>query len=162
MSTGLTLRNEVSFENESFNIREIEIKFNNLIENMTSDKLVSLVSFRLLLHDLENPAFRKKADQELKTNLFNNEEDTLSVTNFLQSKIDSMHVLSNSKEFDLSVLRYLKSKGYDHQTLKKNLSINRIKFTDYILVSYTSENPQLSAFVVNTLCDEFIRYNFIT
>ena len=30
--------------------------------------------------------------------------------------------------------------------------------SDFITISYTSENPQLSAFIVNTLCKEFLNY----
>jgi len=47
---------------------------------------------------------------------------------------------------------------YDYESLRATLKVRRIPGTDYIGIDFSSENPYLSAFVVNTLCQEFIRY----
>ena len=44
---------------------------------------------------------------------------------------------------------------YDDYNLMKKLSIERIKNSDFLLVEFTSENPELSAFVVNTIGVKF-------
>ena len=48
--------------------------------------------------------------------------------------------------------------GYDERFLRDDLTIVRDEDSDFISVSYESPNPQLSAFVVNVLCREFISY----
>ena len=47
---------------------------------------------------------------------------------------------------------------YDYESLTKGLVITRLNNSDFIEISFSSENPELSAFVVNTLCSEFLRY----
>ena len=52
----------------------------------------------------------------------------------------------------------LRTVGYNSTALMQGLSIFRIRSTDYLKFEFTSEDPQLSAFVVNTLAEEFIKY----
>ena len=40
----------------------------------------------------------------------------------------------------------------------EELQVERVGDTNFINVTFISENPVLSAFVVNTLCSEYIRY----
>jgi succinoglycan biosynthesis transport protein ExoP len=47
---------------------------------------------------------------------------------------------------------------YDERSIMKELVITRDEGSDFIAVSYDSENPQLSAFVANTLSKQFIDY----
>jgi succinoglycan biosynthesis transport protein ExoP len=47
---------------------------------------------------------------------------------------------------------------YDERGIMKDLVIARDEGSDFISVSYDSENPQLSSFLVNTLCKQFIDY----
>ena len=163
LSTGITTRNDAPFEDDGFNLREIEIKFNNLMEIMKSDLVVSLVSYKLILHDLEgDKPFRVLSREEMERNpLANNPEEIRKAIAHYQLKLDSMQVLSNFEEYDQQLIKVLKLYGYDHTSLKSKMSFERIKFTDYILVSSFSDSPSLSAFVVNQLCTEFIRYNYV-
>jgi len=48
--------------------------------------------------------------------------------------------------------------GYDIKSTKKLLVVARIPNTDFIKVEARTENPQLSAFIVNTFCEEVIRF----
>lgn len=48
--------------------------------------------------------------------------------------------------------------GYDYKDLISNLPVYRLQRTDYIQIEFLSENPELSAFVVNTLFQQFLRY----
>ena len=44
----------------------------------------------------------------------------------------------------------------------ENLDIKRQGSSDFINVEHVSENPLLSAYLVNTLCKEFIRFNKVS
>lgn len=159
LSTGITTRDDIPLGDDSFNFRESEIKFNNLLQMMRSDLVVGLVSYKLLLHDLEGDKPFRKRSSDFSAALLSDPEEYNRLVNFLKAKLDSMQVLSNFEDYDRQVIRILKDYGYDHVSIKEVLTIDRIKFTDYVLVSCLTESPTLSAFIVNQLCQEFIRFN---
>src|SRR5450432_3639886 len=69
-----------------------------------------------------------------------------------------MNTLSSSNPDQKRLLEYLNLYGYDYNSLARNLNIYRVQRTDYIEIDCTSGNPELSAFVVNTIFQEFLRY----
>jgi uncharacterized protein involved in exopolysaccharide biosynthesis/Mrp family chromosome partitioning ATPase len=155
LSTGFTTNNKVQLTKESFDYWESRSNFENLVEMMKSDLVGSMVTYNLLLHDLnsERP-FRDNDDIDSTLPLD-------SIKRKLTKSIDSFTLLSSYNEFENSILDLLNKKNYTFNKWIKdnNLIINRIKDTDYIKVEFASENPFLSAFVVNKLCEEYIRYN---
>src|SRR4051812_34980042 len=50
------------------------------------------------------------------------------------------------------------SMKYDDQSILNKLQVYRVQNSDYINVVFDSENAELSAIVVNSLCREFITY----
>ncbi|HQS06311.1 MAG TPA: lipopolysaccharide biosynthesis protein, partial [Daejeonella sp.] len=54
--------------------------------------------------------------------------------------------------------RILGSMGYDYMSLMDDMLIYRAGTTDFIFIDFQSENSELSAFVVNTLSNEFTDY----
>jgi len=159
IATGITIPNDMSLEDDAFNFRESEIKFNNLLQMLKSDQVVGLVSYKLLLHDLSiQQPFRQNSNPE-DDPILTNQDELSKLKTYVGNKLDSMHVLSNFNEYDKQVIRILRHYGYDHFSLKKTLSIERIRSTDYVLISSATESPLLSAFIANQLCQEFIRFN---
>jgi succinoglycan biosynthesis transport protein ExoP len=49
-------------------------------------------------------------------------------------------------------------RGYDYESLLKELNVSRQGKSDYLQVSFRSDNPYLSEFAVNSFSEEFIRY----
>lgn len=161
MSTGITVNDELLDKGKYFNPYEIQITFTNLMEMIKSRLAVGLVSYRVLEHDLSGveAPYRVVPDKKLK--------DKVHVD--LQGSRENFIKLLNQKSKDLALLdanvpeqktmqKILEAYGYDYESLLEEIVINRVNNSDYIEVSFTSENPKLSAFVVNTLCSEFIRY----
>ncbi len=155
LSTGFTTNNKVQLTKESFDYWESKSNFENLVEMMKSDLVGSMVTYDLLLHDLnsEKP-FRNNDAIDMALPLD-------SIRHKLRNNIETFTLLSSYNEFENSILDLLIKKNYTFNRWIKdnNLIINRIKDTDYIRVEFSSENPFLSAFVVNKLCAEYIRYN---
>src|SRR5882757_2941003 len=62
-STGFTIQ-QVSLVNEGFNPYEADTKFNNVLETFKSPKVIGMLCYGLMLHDIESPtsAFRKISD----------------------------------------------------------------------------------------------------
>jgi len=155
MATGFTVAQELRLSNESFNIPQIEVKFNNVIENITSPPVLSMVSYRLLLHDLQFPdaAFSQPSKTSNVPPL-----DKQTAILLLTSHLDSQTMLSPNIQVESVLLDHLHVRGYDPDDLNDDLKVARSQKTDYIDIAATTVNPVMSAFIVNAVCDEFKRF----
>src|SRR6185312_1056186 len=75
-----------------------------------------------------------------------------------KSKLETMSVLTSSKPEEKDLLEYLDMYGYDYNDMMKILYVGRVQRTDYVEINCTTYNPDLSAYVVNTLFPQFLRY----
>src|SRR5690242_6287202 len=62
LSTGFTTPDP--FENVNLNQHTSQVKFNNVIQTLTSPRIIFQVSYRLLLHDLEETPFNTGVDKQ--------------------------------------------------------------------------------------------------
>ncbi len=136
-----------------------DTKFDNVIETFKSPKVVGMISYRLLLHDLENPAlpYRHLSPKEKGSSIYKsvNKEEAMQI---LRTKISKGDLLRSDDPFGIKLLEYLKLYNYDYTGLTKYLFIVRVEKTDYLNIVFRSENPELSAWVVNAMGKEFINY----
>jgi len=155
LSTGFT-ESESTDPTKAVNFLQSELRFNNAIENISSPKVLSLVSYNILLHDLQNPReqFTVITDAKLDSNKLKREALILKLTGHL----DSMLMLSSADPEEKKILGFLGIIKYNIESISKELKVNRFQKSDYINVEFSSANPLLSAFVVNTLCKEFKRF----
>lgn len=160
LATGFTTDETVKLTDERFNTGKTNQDFDNIIAQMTSESVVMLVSYKLMLHDLKaDKPFREVdyTDAEISKPTPEEKEEMIRI---YQNKLDSMTLLSSSNPQELLLLEQMKMYRYSPFWLKEDgLLVERINNSDFISVDFTSEDPKLSALVVNTLCQEFIRYN---
>lgn len=168
ISTGFTISNEFVSTDEGFNPRDAEIKFSNLMETMKSPLVIGLVSYNLMIHDLEDAQPFKEIDiyndDDLKEILGVDQDKEINLSqeqlvSLYQNKLDSLKLLTSYDETERKLLRIMGLYGYDYESIIDNLSITRSNYSDYVSIEFLSEEPRLSAFVVNTLVEEFQRYN---
>ncbi|MBX3241124.1 MAG: hypothetical protein KIT80_16575 [Chitinophagaceae bacterium] len=136
------------------NFFQSELRFNNAIENISSPKVLGLVSYRLLLHDLQSEPFTVLPPEHAAKLRFNKE----SVVTLLTSRIDSLELLQSAVPEQKLVLDILGAYKYNTESIKRNLKVERFQKSDYINIEYRSENPYLSAFIVNSVCEQFKRF----
>lgn len=159
MSTGFTISEEIKLSDDIFNIPQIDVKFNNVIENINSPKVLNLLSYKLLLHDIGNEsAFIKPDKSKWEKKELLRGINTDSVRKLLTEKYSSMQMLRSGVKAEKQLQELLKEYGYDLDNMRKFLNVSRYQRTDYINIMYHSVNPELSAFVVNSLITEFHRY----
>ncbi|MBE9586345.1 lipopolysaccharide biosynthesis protein [Mucilaginibacter sp. JRF] len=155
LATGIVDPTQQVLNTEAPQESKISQEFSNLVQILRSTKILDQVSYQLMLHDLtsEKP-FRKpsallnelnadarKHAVEVYTRLYNNRQE-LMLFDKDQNGLD----------------RVLQSMKYDDQSLLKTLTIYRLENSDFINVQFDAENPELTAFVVNNVCKEFINY----
>ncbi len=158
-STGFTMEQKVSIKEEAgLNFYEIDLRFNNVIETFKSPKVMGMLSYKVLLHDLEDlKPFRTLNEEQKKKNeykLVNIEQAKQT----LRRKVAEMALLNpfdpeEKKIFDLMYLY-----GYAPEYLQGKLFISRADRTDYLVILCRSEHPELSAFLANTIGQQFIRF----
>ena len=160
VSTGFTVSDEirVNANSDNFSYNEADIKFNNVLVTTTSPTVISLLSYTLILHDLQSPnPFHRLSEKDKQSTLYKqvNKDDAIRVYN---NKLEAMSPLNSYKPDEKELIEYLSMYGYDYKSIINNLAVYRLQRTDYIQFEYLSENPELSAFVVNTVFQQFMRY----
>jgi succinoglycan biosynthesis transport protein ExoP len=159
-STGFTSEKvKLSDGSVAVDIYTLDIKFNNVIETFNSPRVIGMLSYKLMLHDLNNPQkpFKVLTEADKKSKFYKPISiDTLKKV--LTAKVNNSELLSPAVKTEKDILDYLKVYGYDYNGITKMLIIRRVERTDYLDIIYQSENPQMSAYVVNTLGKEFINY----
>lgn len=161
LSTGFTTNEGIQITEERVDLWAAGVKFDNMIQKMGSEQVMGLLSYQLMIHDLMSVPFRKlkKQDDVLggKT-----KEEVNRIIGILKSKLQKMEMLSSFDESENALIELLDKFGYSGWIIKKNLSVKRTGSTDFVEISFVSENPLLSSFVVNKLSEEFIRFDSST
>lgn len=157
MSTGFTVNDQVKLRDENVSLYEADVKFDNLVQIFTSPTVITLLSYQLLIHDLTGEPFTGLTEQQMNTPQYKsfNRQEALTIC---RNKLDSLQMLTSYQPRERKILEYMKLCKYDYESVRKTLYVGRLQRTDYIDIVYRSENPELSAYVVNALYLEFIRY----
>ena len=107
-STGFTAEKvKLTDGSAAVDIYTLDIKFNNVIETFKSPRVIGMLSYKLMLHDLENPG---KAYKTLEPNDKNSETfkavspDT--IIKVLKNKINTADLLSPGDKTEQKILSY--------------------------------------------------------
>lgn len=157
ISTGFTISG-IQVTDEEFDIYQAQQKFNNTIVTMTSPSVLSLLSYALILHDLDSSGpFRVLTESQKASSVYKNVK-LAEAKKLFQNRLDNMSLLTSYKPEEKKLIELLRLYGYDHRMIGNALNVYRLQTTDYLQIDYSSENPELSAYVVNNLFQQFIRY----
>jgi polysaccharide biosynthesis transport protein len=159
-STGFTAEKVRMIDGSSgIDIYTADVKFNNVIETFKSPRVINTIGYKLLLHDLQNPAkaYRKLTEKQMKSPLYKavNKDTAMRA---VQNAILTNTLLSSNTEKERVLVEYFELYGYNYDALMGGLVIERVGRTDYLDISFYSENPELSSVVVNSMGQEFINY----
>ncbi len=159
LSTGFTTNEGIQITEERVDLWAAGVKFDNMIQKMNSEQVMALLSYQLLIHDLTaTDPFRtlKKEDNVIAAKT---SEEVEKIVAIFKDKLQKMEMLSSFDETENEMIGLMNKFGYNGWIIKKNLSIRRTGSTDFVEVSFVSESPKLSAFVVNKISEEFIRFD---
>lgn len=158
IATGITSQVQQSqlVENRS-DWQESDQKFNNLIQMMQSRRVISNLSYKLILHDLKDSIQSFKEYSEIITQLSTAQKQE-AIKILEERYLNNVITSPEEKNVKLPLFGIISSMGYDEGSLLQGLSINRNGGSDFIKVSYTGTSPNLTAFVVNSLSNDFVFY----
>ncbi|WP_342646934.1 lipopolysaccharide biosynthesis protein [Mucilaginibacter sp. CSA2-8R] len=159
MSTGIVDQTQQGVGSSAANAvlqdTRIQQEFNNLLAMIKSKKVVDQLSYKLMMHDLTSATPYRKPSKLFSSLGTSAKAHALEVYNKLYQNHESLS-LFNADQRGLHDL--LVSMKYDDQSLLQKLSVYRSDNSDYLYVQFESDNPDLSALAVNSLCEEFINY----
>lgn len=155
ISTGLMDPSKKVISNETTDFFQISQQFSNIMEKFKMKKIINILSYNLILHDLEQPKSSFKKYSEKIDSL--SAEQKQELISLFKEKLATKSILTladNNGKYKLYDI--VESMGYGETGLKKAIDISHSDNSDFINIEYTSENPNLSAYLVNTLASEFI------
>lgn len=134
---------------------QIFSEFSNIITMMKMNRILNQVSYQLILHDLTSTEpFRKPSKLFRDLN-----ESARAHAVEVYTKMYATHGSLQTWDRDQNGLNMvIGSMQYDAGSISNKMTVFRNENSDYIHLEFASENPQLSAFVVNTVVKEFISY----
>lgn len=155
ISTGLLDPSKRVISDQTVDFFKISQEFNNIMEKFKMKKVMNLLSYNLILHDLEFPkkSFRKYSEKIDSLSQQDKNEVILQIKQKLLNK-ELLTLEDNKGKY--KIFDIIGSMGYGEETLKKTIDITHLDNSDFINIEFVSENPELSAYVVNTLASEFI------
>lgn len=159
-STGFTAEKVRLVDGSSgIDIYTADVKFNNAIETFKSPKVINMIAYKLLLHDLSKPkeAYRKLSKKQMDSKIYK-AVDRNKAIQMLTAAISTDRLLDSKTEQEKLLIEYFDLYHYDYESLLADLAIERVGRTDYLNTTFWSENPNLSALIVNAMGQEFLNY----
>ena len=99
ISTGFTVAEDIRLNanSDNFSYNEADVKFNNVLVTFTSPTVISLLSYNLMLHDLQDPyPFRQPNEKDRQSRLYR-EIDKTEAIRVLSNKLEAMTPLNSYK-----------------------------------------------------------------
>lgn len=155
ISTGLVDQSQrIVVGNTPMDYFATQQQFENIIEFLKMKKNINLLSYKLMLHDLENPddSFNKIDEEIAALSSVDRQSIISEYKRFLaEGKIITPEDNQKYKLFD-----YLQSMKYGEAAITEQLEVTRKDNSDFIQINYLSNNPYLSVYVVNTVANDFV------
>lgn len=156
IATGFVDQSQKIPDGQTVQESQIFMDFSNLITEIKMKKVLNQVSYQLILHDLlADEPFRKPSKLFHDLNPSARKHAVEVYTHMYQTR-GALQLWNKDQNGLNSVLTSMR---YDAGSIEAKLSIYRTENSDFLHVEFESENPMLSAFVVNTLVKEFIDFH---
>ena len=134
---------------------QVNQEFSNLITMMKMKKIIDQVSYKLILHDLTSKNPFREPSKEVRYLNPSARKHAIDVYNEMFKSQKPLNLWDPDQN---GIHNVLKSMRYDSETINSKINIFRSGNSDFITIQFESEDPTLSALVVNTLATEFISY----
>jgi len=157
IATGIVDQTQKTLNPEAGFLQDAQVsqEFGNLMAMMRSKNILDQLSYQLIIHDLSSKTpFRKPSKLLLSLNKDARAHALAVYTEFYKKRQPlSLYNPDQKGLHDLLV-----SMRYDDQSLLQKITIYRDGNSDFLFVQFESEDPNMSALVVNSLCQDFISY----
>jgi succinoglycan biosynthesis transport protein ExoP len=137
---------------------QIGRKFESLIQAMRLKKTLDQVSYKLLLNDLKGVKDSTWVEPVKELREMSKSDKSKAIA-LLTQKYKAREELFLWNPFESRINGILNQMGYSANALREKLTIYRTGSGDFIDIEFEGENPEFTAYVINTLSHEFISFN---
>jgi len=155
ISTGILDRSKKVISNETVDFFSVNQQFDNIVEKITMKKIIDILTYNLVLHDLDNPSTAFKPYPQ-SFEAYNAGQRKEIAALFRKKLLDKSILTLDDDKGKFKLFTIAEDMGYGEEDIDENLDVSHTGNSDLIILKYVSENPSLSAYVVNTLSTEFI------
>ncbi|GGC71405.1 hypothetical protein GCM10011387_26120 [Pedobacter quisquiliarum] len=155
LSTGILDPSKKLVSSGATDFFAVSQQFSGIIEKLKAKKILDLLSYHLMIHDLQNSSRPFRSYSKQLDSL--NEEQKIDLLNTIKARLSKKSILTladNKGKYRLYDI--INNMGYGEEDLADKIEISHVENSDFIDIGFVSENPDLSAYVVNTLAAEFI------
>lgn len=163
VSTGIVNYKGINSDNSDAFVQQYQVEnaFSNLIEFTQSRSSVKLLTIEMLRHDLlaegsEGGRPFRRPDKNLSDFTGTERRDLLA--EIVTINLDSISDPAFNKEFDFLLDKIARAYGYDHDAIRRSLSVRRRSETDYLTIDMITENPALSQYMANAYVKRFMTF----
>src|SRR5258705_7501712 len=123
-STGFAQTQKVSLQlTEIFDVNQIDFRINNVIETFKSPIVLAMVSYDLMLHDLDSEHPFRKLDKVDKQDTTFIKADLPKARFILRDKLTNLKLLSTYDPQEKKVWDLMNLYGYDEENILKKLNV---------------------------------------
>lgn len=161
LSTGIVNYKGLNSDNSDAFVQQYQVEnaFSNLIEFAQSRSCIKLLTIQMLHHDLLSDstggAFRQ-ANKGLSN--FSDDDVQKLRAGLLGMNLDSISDPAFSQQFDYLLDKIARAYGYDHDAVRRSLSVKRKGETDYLTIEMVCESPQLAQYMADAYVNRFLTY----
>ncbi|WP_254560897.1 GumC family protein [Dyadobacter diqingensis] len=137
---------------------QIARKFESLIQMMLLKRTLDQVSYRLILNDLKGTKDSTWREPVKELQNMSKGERAKAIA-LITQKYKAREELFVWKPYESYLNKIIENMHYDAGSLREKLTVYRTGSSDYIDIQYEAENPDFTAYVINTLAQEFIAQN---
>jgi succinoglycan biosynthesis transport protein ExoP len=137
---------------------QIVRKFESLIQVILLNRTLNQVSYKLMLHTLKDTKDSTWREPSRSVRDLNKSEKARAIA-LLTKKYNTHEELFLSNPYEKEVSKLIEDMRHDAGRLREKLSVYRVGSSDYINITFEAENPNLAAYVLNTISQEVIRDN---
>src|SRR5688500_8652247 len=132
IATGFTTDDAVKLNETPATPFDVSTNFTNIIESMNSVPVLNLVSYRLVIHDLEDEKPFRTFDESKEKNIIIDDKALTKALALFKQKLKDIKPLNLYDPQDQQLFAILKGYGYDTETISKDLHIKRLENSDFI------------------------------
>lgn len=138
---------------------QVDNAFANMITEMTGRASMSKLTERMLMHDLQADRPFRQADEKVLDKLGIDGEGAVRAVLVTaeplssEAAVDPIAAASKAAEINRLATAY----GYDFDAIRELMEVTRLGETDYLDISFITEDPELSYFLVSEYVKMFIQ-----
>ena len=158
VQTGIVDYKGVRLEREGSFVQKFQVDnaFSNMTTAMTGRATLGKLTEIVLAHDLNSPQPFRQPDEELIAKL--GTDNVSEIQRVLVSRSDSARLASEAivSANGTKISKLAEAYEYDFDEIRKLMEVKRIGDTDYLDISFVTESPELSVFLVEEYIKMFI------